>query len=223
MAISTNPELLIFDCDGVLVDSEIIATAVHIDALAKCGYIISADAYNSRFIGMTDQQSYSIIEAEAGFRLPKDHHECVTAEIAKRYTGNLKAVAGIHQALEAISWAKCVASSSDVEKLRLTLEITDLHDSFTPHVFSASQVARGKPAPDLFLFAAEEMNTPAGSSVVIEDSVAGIQAAVAAGMKVIGFVGGSHCPPGHAEKLMEAGAMRIFNRMTALPGILAGL
>lgn len=113
----------------------------------------------------------------------------------KRYTGNLKAVAGIHQALEAISWAaKCVASSSDVEKLRLTLEITDLHDSFTPHDFSASQVARGKPAPDLFLFAAEEMNTPAGSSVVIEDSVAGIQAAVAAGMKVIGFVGGLSLP-----------------------------
>ncbi|SEI19632.1 haloacid dehalogenase superfamily, subfamily IA, variant 3 with third motif having DD or ED [Rhizobium tibeticum] len=172
---------------------------------------------------MTDRQSYSIIEAEAGFRLPKDHHEYVTAEITQRCRDNLKAVAGVHQALEAISLAKCVASSSDVEKLRVTLKITSLYDYFAPHVFSASQVARGKPAPDLFLFAAEKMNTPADRCVVIEDSVVGIQAAVAAGMMVIGFIGGSHCPPCHAEKLMEAGAIRIFSHMTALPRVLGGL
>ncbi|WP_027681774.1 HAD family hydrolase [Rhizobium leguminosarum] len=223
MSFVKSPELLIFDCDGVLVDSELIATTVHIEALAKCGYIISAEEYNDRFVGMTDQQSYSVIEAERGLRLPEDHHECVMAEIANRYASDLRATSGVQQALEAIDLKKCVASNSDTAKLCLALIVTDLHNFFWPHVFSASQVARGKPAPDLFLFAAQKMNTPAGSCLVIEDSVAGTQAAVAAGMTVIGFVGGSHCLPGHGDKLTEAGAIKLFSRMTALPQILAGL
>ncbi|MBY2951393.1 HAD family hydrolase [Rhizobium leguminosarum] len=223
MSFSKRPELLIFDCDGVLVDSELIATAVHIEALAKFGYIMSAEEYNDRFIGMTDQQSYSVIESEGDLRLPEDHHECVMAEVASRYTRDLRAIRGVQQTLETIILKKCVASNSDAEKLSLALKVTDLHDYFWPHVFSASQVARGKPAPDLFLFAAENMNTPARSCLVIEDSVAGTQAAVAAGMMVIGFVGASHCLPGHGDKLMEAGATKLFSRMTALPQILAGL
>ncbi|NEJ95469.1 MULTISPECIES: HAD family hydrolase [Rhizobium] len=223
MSFSKSPELLIFDCDGVLVDSELIATRVHIEALAKCGYIISAEEYNDRFIGMTDQQSYSVIESEGGLRLPEDHHERVMAEVANRYARDLRATSGVRQTLEAINLRKCVASNSDAAKLSLALKVTDLHDFFWPHVFSASQVARGKPAPDLFLFAAQNMNTPAGSCLVIEDSVAGTQAAVAAGMMVIGFVGGSHCLAGHGDKLMEAGATKLFSRMTALPQILAAL
>lgn len=221
MATYKTPKLLIFDCDGVLVDSEIIATAVHVEALAGYGYNISADTYNSRFIGMTDQQSYSIIEAESGLRLPKGHHECVMAEIGRRYASDLKAISGVNQALDAINVERCVASSSDLEKLHFALKLTDLYDHFSPWVFSASQVACGKPAPDLFLFASQRMNTSAEACLVIEDSVAGVQAAVAARMRVIGFVGGSHCPPGHAEKLMEAGAMRTFSHMTTLPKILA--
>ncbi|PDT49583.1 hydrolase [Sinorhizobium americanum] len=216
-------ELLIFDCDGVLINSESIATEVHVEALAKLGYAITAEAYNSRFIGMTDQQSYSIIEAEAGLRLPNDHHQRVMMEISKRYSCELKAIAGIRQALNAISLAKCVASSSDPTKLRFGLEITDLYDLFAPHVFSASEVPRGKPAPDLFLFAAENMKTQPANCLVIEDSVAGVQAAVAARMRVIGFVGGSHCVSGHAEKLLEAGATGSFNHMAVLPELLKKL
>ncbi|APG93623.1 haloacid dehalogenase-like family (plasmid) [Sinorhizobium americanum] len=218
-----SPGVLIFDCDGVLIDSESIATEVHVEALAKSGYAITAEAYNSRFIGMSDQQSYSIIEAEAGLRLPNDHHQRVMKEIAKRYACELKAIAGIRQALDAISLAKCVASSSDPEKLRFGLQITHLYDCFSPHVFSASEVPRGKPAPDLFLFAAENMKTQPANCLVIEDSVAGVQAAVAARMRVIGFVGGSHCVSGLAEKLLEAGATRTFNHMAVLPEILRHL
>ncbi|WP_085044258.1 HAD family hydrolase [Ensifer aridi] len=216
------PKLLIFDCDGVLIDSEIIATAVHVEALARSGYVISADSYNSRFLGMTDEQSYSIIEAESGLRLPKDHQRCVMAEIAKRYASDLKAMTGVRQALDAINLARCVASSSDPDKLHFALRVTDLYDHFAPNVFSASEVAYGKPAPDLFLYASEKMNTSVDSCLVIEDSVAGVRAAVAARMRVIGFVGGSHCPPKHAERLKEAGAMTTFSHMTELPKILAG-
>ncbi|AYG63972.1 MULTISPECIES: HAD family hydrolase [Rhizobium] len=217
-----TPKLLIFDCDGVLIDSEIIATAVHVEALAGHGYNITADTYNSRFIGMTDRQTYSIIEAESGLRLPEGHHESVMAEIGKRYASDLKAISGVNQALEAINAERCVASSSDLKKLHFALKLTDLYDYFSPYVFSASQVACGKPAPDLFLFASERMDTSADDCLVIEDSVAGVQAAVAARMRVIGFVGGSHCPFEHANKLLEAGAMRTFSQMTALPEILAG-
>lgn len=223
MSFSKQPELLIFDCDGVLVDSEFIATAVHVEALANCGYIISAEEYNERFVGMTDQQSYSVIESERGLPLPEDYHECVMAEISNRYARDLRATSGVRQTLQAINLKKCVASNSDTTKLCLALIVTDLHNFFWPHVFSASQVERGKPAPDLFLFAAKNMKTPAASCLVIEDSVAGTQAAVAAGMTVIGFVGGSHCLPGHGDKLTQAGAIMLFNHMAELPQILARL
>lgn len=214
------PALLIFDCDGVLIDSEIIATDVHIEALAKFGYSISVDDYNSRFIGVTDQQAYAIIESETGRRLPHDYHHEAMAEISRRYSSNLKAITGIHQALERLTLPKCVASSSNPEKLRLGLEVTNLYDCFAPYVFSASQVARGKPAPDLFLFAAEQMKTSPAHCLVIEDSIAGVQAAIAANMPVIGFVGGSHCAAGHASKLLEAGALMTFSDMKMLRDIL---
>ncbi|UWU25703.1 HAD-IA family hydrolase (plasmid) [Rhizobium sp. CB3060] len=215
-----TPKLLIFDCDGVLIDSEIIATAVHVEALAACGYDISAETYNRRFTGMTDRQTYSIIEAESGLSLPEGHHQYVMAEIGRRYASDLKAISGVNQVLDAIDVARCVASSSNLNELHFALKLTDLYHYFSPNVFSASQVPCGKPAPDLFLFASERMNTPPDNCLIIEDSVAGVQAAVAAKMRVIGFVGGSHCAVGHAEKLLEAGAIRTFSRMAALPEIL---
>ncbi|UIY27845.1 HAD hydrolase-like protein (plasmid) [Rhizobium leguminosarum] len=218
-----KPELLIFDCDGVLVDSELIATAVHIEALAKCGYIISAEEYNDRFVGMTDQQSYSVIESERGLRLPEDHHESVMAEIANRYARDLRATSGVRQTLQAINLKKCVASNSDTAKLCLALIVTDLHNFFGPMSSALRKLRVVSRLRISFLFAAQNMKTPAGSCLVIEDSVAGTQAAVAAGMTVIGFVGGSHCLPGHGDKLAEAGAIKLFNDMAALPQILADL
>ena len=114
-------------------------------------------------------------------------------QATKFYAGDLKAIAGVAAAIAAIEAPKCVASSGTPEKIRHGLECAGLHDLLSPHIFSATQVKRGKPAPDLFLFAASEMGAAPGRCLVIEDSVAGVTAAVAAGMTVLGFHGGSHC------------------------------
>jgi HAD superfamily hydrolase (TIGR01509 family) len=123
--------------------------------------------------------------------------------------------------LTALPQRRCVASSSAPERLRHSLSLTGLLRCFEPHVFSATEVARGKPAPDLFLFAAASMQVAPVGCVVIEDSVPGVQAAVAAGMRAIGFTGGGHCRPGHAERLRAAGAAAVTDAMAALPALVA--
>lgn len=129
---------------------------------------------------------------------------------------------GIHALLDRISAPVCVASSSRPERLAHTLGLTGLHHRFAPNVFSASQVANGKPAPDLFLFAAARMGAAPARCFVVEDSVAGVQAGVAAGMTVLGFCGGGHCPPEHGRALRAAGARAVFAHMDALRDPLAG-
>ena len=133
-----------------------------------------------------------------------------------------KAIAHVADAIAAIDLPKCVASSGTPEKIRHGLDCAGLYDQLAPHIFSATQVKRGKPAPDLFLFAAEQMRAAPARCVVIEDSVPGVTGAVAAGMTVLGFHGGSHCRPGHAEKLRDAGAAVVFDDMRQLPELIAG-
>src|SRR5262249_60230426 len=128
----------------------------------------------------------------------------------------LKAIAGVAAAIAAIEAPKCVASSGTPEKIRHGLECAGLFDLLSPHIFSATQVERGKPAPDLFLFAALKMGAAPERCLVIEDSVAGVTGAVAAGMIVLGFHGGSHCLPGHADRLRAAGATLVFDDMREL-------
>jgi len=120
----------------------------------------------------------------------------------------------------AIALPVCVASSGPPEKISASLNRVGLWDRFAPHIFSAVQVRHGKPAPDLFLFAAEQMQAAPARCLVIEDSLAGIAAAVAAGMTVLGFHGGSHCRPGHGDTLRAAGAIAIFDDMRLLPGLI---
>ena len=122
------------------------------------------------------------------------------------------------QRLRAIDLPKCVASSGTPEKIHHGLTCAGLYDLLAPNIFSASQVARGKPAPDLFLFAAEQMKVAPERCVVIEDSVPGVTGAHAAGMTVLGFHGGSHCPPGHAERLRAAGRRIDVRRYAAIAG-----
>jgi HAD superfamily hydrolase (TIGR01509 family) len=127
---------------------------------------------------------------------------------------------GIEIALAAISSARCVASSSKPERLRHSLTLARLLQYFEPNIFSTTQVARGKPAPDLFLFAASQMKALPEKCTVIEDSEAGVRAAIAAGMRVLGFAGGSHCGPRHSAQLLEAGAATVFNDMRNLPALI---
>jgi HAD superfamily hydrolase (TIGR01509 family) len=222
---TTNPDcgnldLVIFDCDGVLVDSEVISCRAHAETLTRHGYPITEEQVLQRFLGVSDREARLIVEAEIGRALPEDFETQVKNTTIEFYAGDLKAISHVGAAITAIAVAKCVASSGTFEKIRHGLTCAGLYDTFAPCIFSATQVARGKPAPDLFLFAAGQMRASAARCVVIEDSVPGVTAARAAGMNVLGFHGGSHCRPGHAATLRAAGAERTFDDMRQLPDLI---
>jgi len=215
-----NVDLIIFDCDGVLVDSEVISCRAHAATLARHGYAITADQVLDRFLGVSDREARLTIENEIGRRLPDDFEAQVKQATLQFYAGDLQAISHVGEAIAAIDLPKCVASSGTPEKIHHGLTCAGLYDRLAPHIFSATQVKRGKPAPDLFLFAAERMQASPERCLVIEDSVPGITGARAAGMTVLGFHGGSHCRPGHAETLRAAGAALVFDDMRQLPGLI---
>jgi HAD superfamily hydrolase (TIGR01509 family) len=214
-------DLVIFDCDGVLVDSEVISCHAHAETLTRHGYPITADQVLERFLGMSDREARLTIEAELGRALPDDFEAQMKQAELQRYAAELRNIPHIGETIAAIDLPKCVASSGTPEKIRHGLESAGLYDLLAPNIFSATQVRNGKPAPDLFLFAARQMATPAERCVVIEDSVPGITGACAAGMTVLGFHGGSHCRPGHGDTLRGAGAVATFKDMRQLPDLLA--
>jgi len=212
-----SPELVIFDCDGVLIDSEAIACRADAACLAEIGVVLSVEEILDRYLGISAAEMCADIEARHRVRLPEDFGETMRRRVAAAFETELLPMAGVAEALAAMPQRRCVASGSAPQRLRHSLSLTGLLHWFEPHVFSATQVARGKPAPDLFLFAAASMQVAPSSCVVIEDSVPGVQAAVAAGMRVIGFIGGSHCRPEHAERLRTAGAVAVIASMQQLP------
>ncbi|NBJ11305.1 HAD family hydrolase [Microvirga arsenatis] len=207
--------LLIFDCDGVLVDSEALACAVDAEVLTRIGLPYSAEDVARKFVGVSFKDMVARLEAEHRCTLPADLGTQIDSALFAKFETSLKPIEGVREAILSLPYPRCVASSSTPERIALSLRITGLADLFD-HVFSATQVARGKPAPDLFLHAAAQMDASPGDCIVIEDSAAGVQGALAAGMRVIGFAGGAHCGPDHAEKLRQAGAHTIIERMTDL-------
>jgi HAD superfamily hydrolase (TIGR01509 family) len=213
-------QLVIFDCDGVLVDSEVISCRAHAATLTRHGYPITEDQVFDRFLGRSMRQATLEVEAELGRSLPDDFHTQVYAEIFQSFAASLEATPHIVETLAAITLPVCVASSGPPEKISASLNRVGLYDRFSPHIFSAVQVRHGKPAPDLFLFAAEQMKASPAGCLVIEDSISGIAAARGAGMTVLGYYGGSHCRPGHADTLRAAGAAVTFDDMRALPGLI---
>ena len=211
-------KLAIFDCDGVLIDSEVIACGVEAEELSKIGFAISRQGVIDRFSGMPSDAMYQMIEAELGRALPAGFGDQVKHRIVEAYRTELRAIDGVAEILGALRGPVCVASSSAPAKLALGLVETGLYELLYPHIFSTALVQRGKPHPDLFLYAAKAMGAAVSDCVVVEDSVAGVTAARRAGMRAIGFVGGSHCRPGHAERLVAAGADRIVGDFRDLPG-----
>jgi HAD superfamily hydrolase (TIGR01509 family) len=214
--------LLIFDCDGVLVDSETLSCQVDAELLTECGVPYTAQDVAREFIGVSLKDQIARIEALHGFRLPDDFAERLNRTLFARFETELKPIEGVRDAILALPYPRCVASSSLPDRIALTLRVTGLSDLFVD-IFSASQVARGKPAPDLFLHAAAQMRVSPAECLVIEDSTAGVQAALAAGMRVIGFSGGGHCGPEHGEKLRQAGASVVIERMVDLPETVQGM
>jgi len=218
--LGSNVELVIFDCDGVLVDSEVISCRAHAETLTRHGYPITSEQVLTRFLGVSDREARQAIETELGHKLPDDFEQQVKTATLRCYADDLRLIPNIDTAIAGIDLPKCVASSGTPEKIRHGLTCAGLYDLLAPHIFSASQVKRGKPAPDLFLFAAGQMRASPERCVVIEDSIPGITGALAAGMTVLGFYGGSHCRPGYADTLRAAGAALTFDDMRQLPGLI---
>jgi HAD superfamily hydrolase (TIGR01509 family) len=218
--LNVNVDLIIFDCDGVLVDSEVISCRAHAETLTRHGYPITAEQVLERFLGVSDREARQTIETELGRKLPGDFESQMKQAALQRYADDLRTIPYVGEAIAAIGLPKCVASSGTPEKIRHGLTCAGLYDLLAPNIFSASQVERGKPAPDLFLFAAEQMQASPARCLVIEDSIPGITGALAAGMTVLGFHGGSHCRPGYADTLHAAGALKTFDDMRQLPDLI---
>ncbi len=183
-------ELVIFDCDGVLIDSERLGVKVDVIALRELGWPLSEAEVIARFVGRSDRENRAAIEAHLGRKLPDGWAEQIEARYREAFKAELTPVAGVPDALDRITLPTCVASSATHEHLRYTLGLTGLYDRFAGRIFSADDVATGKPEPDLFLHAAEQMGATPARCVVIEDSRYGVQAARAAGMRVLAFAGG---------------------------------
>jgi HAD superfamily hydrolase (TIGR01509 family) len=214
-------DLVIFDCDGVLVDSEVISCRAHAETLTRHGYPITADQVLQRFLGVSDREARLAIESELGRKLADNFEIQMRHAALQLYKDHLRLIPHVAETVAGLSLPKCVASSGTPEKIRHGLTCAGLHDHLAPHLFSAVQVKRGKPAPDLFLFAAEQMKASPERCLVIEDSVPGVTGARAAGMTVLGFYGGSHCTPTHAAMLTAAGAHETFDDMRQLPALIA--
>jgi HAD superfamily hydrolase (TIGR01509 family) len=215
--------LVIFDCDGVLIDSEPLAIRVEVALLAEAGIAITGDEIIERYCGISMTAMLADLEARFGRRLGDEFARRHAERLHALCEAELRAMPGIEAVLDAIPGKICVASSSTPERLRHTLSLAGLYHRFEPYIFSATMVSRGKPAPDLFLFAAERMGVGPEDCVVIEDSIPGVAAARAAGMIAVGFAGGGHCRDGHGARLRAAGAAVAVDTAAELLPALAAL
>ncbi len=213
----TDCDLVIFDCDGVLVDSENLSIAAFVAVLHEAGVANATAAMVERCFGMKQADILLALSEATGQDIPLGVSERLWPATRRAFEASLQPMPGIAAFLAAMPKVKrCVASSSHPERIALSLALTGLAPAFGEAVFSSHQVARGKPAPDLFLFAATTMDADPARCLVIEDSIYGVQGARAGGMRAFGFVGGSHIPPGHAEALRQAGAADVVESWAAM-------
>ena len=216
MATSRTCELVIFDCDGVLVDSEPIAVRIDQQVLSDFGIALTEAEVIERFLGRSPSVMAEAIEAHLGRRLVPGRTDRYERLYAEAYERELVAVQGVQDALDRLPHPACVASSSEPASLRRKLELTGLYERFAGRIFSASEVQNGKPAPDLFLYAASRLRAEPSRCVVIEDSTYGVQAGRAAGMDVLAYVGGGLTP---VDRL-SGPRTTLFDDMRELPGLL---
>lgn len=202
---AADVDLVIFDCDGVLVDSELVSITVIAELLASEGMPLSVDEVGERFIGQSHDFIMRSLTEEFG--PPPDSVRDFEAAVLAAFPERLRPVKGMGETLDRISVMSCVGSNSDLDRIQLSLGLTGLDSRFADeHLFSAEMVPDPKPSPDLFAHAAKAFDVDPARCLVIEDSVAGVTAAVGAGMQVAGFVGGSHVRPPLSVRLLDAGA-----------------
>ena len=215
-------DLVIFDCDGVLIRTEQHCWAADSAAFTAVGIPMTEEEVALRWTGIAFKDMYRTLELEHGITLPADFHDGIaqTVRAACVAAGPDLAVPGVHAAVAAIAQRKCVASSSGPDWLERYISQIGLWSAFAPNVFSAVEVAHGKPAPDLFLHAARKMGVDPARCIVIEDSVPGVTGAAAAGMRVLGFTQTAWDPATHGARLRAVGATTTFDDMRDLPGLI---
>lgn len=220
-----NLQLIIFDCDGVLIDSEYLSAQINSELLTEAGYAISAEELSERYSGMIFSDTLKIIEKEADIPFSASLIDKAQSEYAKRLKSELMPIDGVRDAVEKLNLPYCICSNSVSANIKQALSLTGLDDLFEDRIFSAPEVGtkKSKPAPDVFLFAAKSFQVEPQNVIVIEDSVTGITAAKAAGMRVIGFTGGSHAYRGLGDILTEAGAETVVTRHKDVPAVIDAL
>ena len=218
-------DLIIFDCDGVLVDSEIVAARVEARLLSAAGFEITPEEIAERYAGLNFQDILLRIESETGTPFQASLIDKAEKMVDERLDREVKAVDGALAAIDAVGTRTCICSNSSSDRLARMLARTGIASRFSGTVFSARDTGtkRPKPAPDVFLHAAEAMHASPARTIVVEDSVHGIAGARAAGMRVVGFTGASHSYPGHADVLTEAGAETVIHRLADLRLVLEAL
>ena len=215
---------MVFDCDGVLVDSEILVVEVEAEVLTEAGFPITTAEVIDRYVGLSHGLMVEALEADFNKPVPPDLQERLERAALARLETSVRPVTGIEGILSTLAAderARCVASSSDLNRVRMSLRVAGLDGWFDPElVFSAQMVARPKPAPDVFLLAAERAGFEPGACLVVEDSAHGVTAAVAAGMEVVGLTAGGHARPGLEDRLLQAGASCVVATADALHPVL---
>ncbi len=215
-------KLIIFDCDGVLVDSEIIAAEVECERYRRFGLDMDAGQFAERFSGMSGERVLREVEALLARKLPAGLLGEIEAAIDHALGEQLEAIDGAERAIDRLRLPFCICSNSRLERIEAMLRRVGFHERFHPHIFSSHEVCPGrpKPAPDVYRYAMAQFGAEPQATVIVEDSVAGVSAGVAAGGRVVGFTGGRHSHAAHGEQLSAAGAETVIRRHDELAAVI---
>lgn len=218
----TEIQLVIFDCDGVLMDSEIVAAAAELEIYSEFGIEMDPKEFAERFAGKDSALIKLDMEADLGRSLPDDTMQKIHANVDAMCATEAKMIKGADLVLDQLDQARCICSNGPQIKMKHMLSRVGLYDKFRPYIFSAKDFdpPKHKPEPDIILKALKEFETNPAQAIVVEDSKYGIEAARRAGTRVIGFTGASHTYPTHADELIDAGAETVISRLSELPAII---
>jgi HAD superfamily hydrolase (TIGR01509 family) len=216
-------DLLICDCDGVLVDSEIIADRVLVETIGRLYPGRGAERILANAFGMQTEVLLAQVAAHLGEALPVNFSDDLRRDMDAVLAAEVEPIPGIRPALESVGLPIAVVSNSPESRVRISLRRAGIDHLIGDRIFTADHVEKPKPAPDVYLLAARSLMVPPARCIVVEDSAPGVTAAKAAGMSVIGFVGASHIPPGHDARLMGLGASHVLKDMRLLPQVIAEL
>ncbi len=218
----TEIQLVIFDCDGVLMDSEIVAAAAELEIYSEFGVEMTPSEFSKRFAGKDSALIKLDMEEYLGRKLPENTMKKIHANVDEKCGLEAKMIKDADFVLDQLDQARCICSNGPQKKMKHMLDRIGLYDKFRPYIFSAKdfEPPKHKPEPDIILKALKEFEMQPAQAIVVEDSKYGIEAARRAGTRVIGFTGASHTYPTHADELIDAGAETVISRLSELPAII---